>query len=136
MNRYSRVEIRLRNDEKDMLRQQAKAIGFVSKSGNAQLSKYARAKLFSDSEPMHREGYQFLVENFRNLNRLGGLFNQYLHNVHRERIILEERGHADKNNIAFLKSLDRTEEEIKKLKDLVLEQKILMKKIINENTHK
>ena len=131
MPKNSYLKVRLSKDEKDQLEQLAKDYGYVKNSGDGDQSKYVRAKLFSDTmQPMHREGYQYLVQNIQNLNRLGGLINQYMYHTNKERLILREKDLDHENNRGFLKTLDKKNDQLLALHSEIKSLKNTLKTIV------
>ena len=81
-------------------------------------------------QPMHREGYQYLVQNIQNLNRLGGLINQYMYHTNKERLILREKDLDHENNRGFLKTLDKKNDQLLALHSEIKSLKNTLKTIV------
>ena len=118
---------------KDSLEQTAYNLGFKKGGKKPNNSDFIRWMLEKSHLvlPLCRKKYKHLFEINQNLIRLGGLFNQTIHNINRERYILNDKGYHDENNKLLLKSLDSIQAQNTSLKNELDEMKKVMQKIVN-----
>lgn len=117
--------------EKNFLYQTAAELGFLKGGGKPNFSSFCRWILTKGKYPICRDHYDDLVRVNLNLILLGGLFNQTVHNINKERFILNDKGFYDENNKVLLKSLDSMKEQFVYLKNELDEIKKITQKIIN-----
>lgn len=117
--------------EKNILYQQAAELGFLKGSGKPNFSSFCRWILNKGKYPICRKRYDDLVCVNLNLIRLGGLFNQTIHNINKERFILNDKGFYDENNKLLLKSLNSLQAQYTSLKNELDKMKKITQEIVN-----
>lgn len=114
-----RLEIRISPQIKNRLQEDALNLGFGQGQGIPNFSRYCRWILRNGNKPIDRSQYEELIKINHNLIKLGGLTNQYLYHLNRERKILLDKGIKD-NNKKYLESLDQQNERLDEIKFLLL----------------
>jgi hypothetical protein len=117
-----RLEIRISPQIKNRLQEDALNLGFGQGQGMPNFSRYCRWILRNGNKPIDRSQYEELIKINHNLIKLGGLTNQYLYHLNRERKILLDKGIED-NNKKYLENLDRQNERLDEIKSLLLDLK-------------
>lgn len=134
MKKREKLYIRICPKLKKQLMEEALNLGFYSgKTGKLNFSRYVRWIIREGNRPIDRKQYDELIRLNLNLIKLGGLSNQYLYHLNRERKILLDKG-IEENNKKYLGQMGIQNEHLVEIKSLLLElQKISHKIYILEN---
>lgn len=124
----ARLEIRINPKDKAELQEQAIHLGFVEGKGVPNFSRFCRWIFMNGNRPIGREQYNELIRLNQNLIRYGGLLNQYLYHLNRERKILLDKG-IEENNKKYLETLGKQNQQLNEIKILLLEMRKISEKI-------
>ncbi len=128
MKQCARINLKATYKFKHQLMNEAIHLGFTDSKGKLNFSRFLRWILRKGNRPIDRSQYEELIRFNQNLIKLGGLSNQYLYHLNRERkILLEKR--IEENNKKYLENMDSHNEHLKEIKSLLSELKQVSEKI-------
>lgn len=135
-SKTTNINVRTTPIEKQMIDDDAARLGFQTKTGKPKTSAYIRWILEHGQKPIPRPDVMKMIKYNSDIIRLGGLLNQMLYNIHKERKILNSDGRQDENNIHFLKRLDRIEDLLSDILELKKDISKHNKNIIEQESSK
>ena len=106
-------------------------LGILTRTGKPNISRCLRWFVVKGHYPLCREKYADLKKNNLDLIKVGSLVNQTLHLLHREIVILNDKGYEDKNSQTTLKELTTLRGYYESLKIELDQQKKTLQQIVN-----
>ena len=125
------VGFKISPKEKEKLYNEAAELGFLKGGGKPNFSSFCRSIFKLSKYPLSREIYADLITVNRNLIALGGLYNQTIYNINRERVILNDKGFHNENNKFFLKKIHSLNAQLLAMDNELKKMKSVMQNIIN-----